>query len=606
MAFTSLNGNALFGTVYPIIKSAVFSSPTTLGQIVISSIVGNFTSYTITRNGGAESASQTATTYTDTGIANNAQCTYTIVPYIGRVRGKVFTAITNPNNAGTPGQIYTLASPSSLALTYVGASSTTTSVYFTWTNSGYSSIRLQNTTISGTVATYTSASATILYNSSGKDTLPAVNGSYTYTATVVNGDGYYVNGAPCQATLATCTWASAPTLTYNGAGCSATQISFTFSGGTYTNLSVQYPSGTEITKTTTSPYTGGAFTANQQVTYYVYPINALAYTSSNGSTVSVCTLATCSAPTFSSTTSAGTTLACAGIFSKVYITYSGGTATPASGTTVTGANSITQAYTPMTAATYTFNCYPVNALNYQSTTVASANVTIPSSGPTPIIQYAFNSSNVSGSRLLNKATGVYDLNMGTTVMTVIGGKNCLSTGSTTTSYAVVDTAVTNNSSTLITGSTSYTAITIIFWYYRVTSTDAWHAIWEWYNSSQASKQLYIQTTGDGVSVNFWQAWNGAEPRIGLSTLNTWEMYTSILRDAGSFQGYKDSATTTNSESTTFTSGILNATRSSFTFLRSMAYGDTGLLGYIADFRIYASELTTAQISAIYSAGIANS
>jgi hypothetical protein len=465
MAFTSLNGGALFGTVYPNIRSAVFSNPTTLGQIAISSIAGNFTSYKITRNGGAESASQTAATYTDTSLANNTQYTYTIVPYIGGVRGKIFTAITNPN-AATPGQIYTLASPSSLSLTYSGANSTTTSVYFTWTNNGYSSIRLQNTTIGGTVATYTSASATVLYNSSGKDTLPTVNGSYTYTATVVNGDGYYINGAPCQATIATCTWATAPTLTYNGAGCSASQISFTFSGGAYSNLSVQYPSGTEITKTTTSPYTGGAFSANQQVTYYVYPINALSYISSNGSNVVVCTWATaptltyngagCStsqisftfsggaytnlsvqypsgteitktttspytggafsanqqvtyyvypinslsyissngsnvavctwgsvnAPTFSSTTGAGTTLACTGTFSKVYITYTGA-GSPASGTTVTGTNSISQSYTGVTSGTYTFNCYAVNALNYQSTTAASNSVIIPSAIVSP-------------------------------------------------------------------------------------------------------------------------------------------------------------------------------------------------------------------------------
>ena len=365
-----------------IVTSASFSSPTALGSITIGSIVGSYEYCFIYR--GATYAGQIirgVTTFTDpTALSNNTQYTYTIKPYdYHDGAGTVFTAITNPN-AATPGQIYTLASPSSLSLTYSGANSTTTSVYFTWTNSGYSSIRLQNTTIvGGTVTTYTSASATVLYNSSGKDTLPAVNGSYTYTATVVNGDGYYVNGAPCQATLATCTWASAPTLSYNGAGCSATQISFTFSGGTYTNLSVQYPSGTEITKTTTSPYTGGAFSANQQVTYYVYPINALSYISSNGSSVAVCTLATCTAPTFSSTTSAGTTLACSGTFSKVYITYTGTAATPASGYTVTGTNSITQAYTGVTAGSYTFNCYPVNALNYQSTTVASASVTIPSS-----------------------------------------------------------------------------------------------------------------------------------------------------------------------------------------------------------------------------------
>jgi hypothetical protein len=145
---------------------------------------------------------------------------------------------------------------------------------------------------------------------------------------------------------------------------------------------VQYPSGTEITKTTTSPYNGGAFSANQQVTYYVYPINALSYISSNGSSVAVCTWASVNAPTFSSTTSAGTTLACTGTFSKVYITYTGA-GSPASGTIVTGTNSISQGYTGVTVGTYTFNCYAVNALNYQSTTAASNSVIIPSAIVSP-------------------------------------------------------------------------------------------------------------------------------------------------------------------------------------------------------------------------------
>jgi hypothetical protein len=380
---SSTASNQVIPNNTPVISSASFSSPTALGQIVIGTISGLYSTFNIYRTGGTQGAysdtSQTGTSFTDpTALTNNTQYTYTITPVNPTNTGTAYTAITNPN-AVTPGKIYTLGSPANLGLTYSGANSSTTTVYFTWTNSGYSSIRLQNTTIAnGTVTTYTSASATVLYNSSGKDTLPAVNGSYTYTATVVNGDGYYVNGSPCQTTLATCTWASAPTLTYNGSGCSTTQISFTFSGGAYTNLSVQYPTGTEITKTTTSPYTGGAFSANQQVTYYVYPINALSYLSSNGSSVAVCTMASVDTPAFSSTTSAGTTLACTGTFSKVYITYTGTEATPASGTTVTGTNTISQGYTGVTAGTYVFSCFPVNALNYQSTTSTSNSVIIPS------------------------------------------------------------------------------------------------------------------------------------------------------------------------------------------------------------------------------------
>lgn len=371
------------------INSAAFSSPTILGQIVIGSIVGTYSSFNITRTGGSQgtftASNQTGSSYTDPNtLTNNTQYTYTITPTNGSIIGKPFTAITNPNNSGTKGSIYTLANVSGLNPTYSGANSTVSSVYITWNNNDYSTLYLANTTNTG--VNYT-ASGTA-YNSStagSNDSSLSTNTQYIYTFTTINGDGYYVANSNCQTTVNTCTWASAPSLSYNGSGSTTTAISFTFSSGTYSNLSVQYPNGTQVTTTTSSPYTGGSFSANQQVTYYVYPINALLYTSSNGSSVSVCTWGTCNSPTFSSTTATGTTLADSGTFSKVYITYSG-TGSPGSGTTVTGTNSINQAYTSMSSSTnYTFNCYPVNNLNYQSSNVASASVTTSSSGPNYIL-----------------------------------------------------------------------------------------------------------------------------------------------------------------------------------------------------------------------------
>jgi hypothetical protein len=73
------------------------------------------------------------------------------------------------------------------------------------------------------------------------------------------------------------------------------------------------------------------------------------------------TLAVADTPIFSGTGSDSTTLTCTGIFSNAYVTYSGGPATPASGTLITGNDSITQVYSGMSAdTTYTFNVYPVN------------------------------------------------------------------------------------------------------------------------------------------------------------------------------------------------------------------------------------------------------
>ena len=78
MAFTSLNIATMYctsGTVVPTIRTALFSSPTVAGQIDIGSITGNFTSYTVTRNGTEVGTGQTAATYTNTSLANNTQYT---------------------------------------------------------------------------------------------------------------------------------------------------------------------------------------------------------------------------------------------------------------------------------------------------------------------------------------------------------------------------------------------------------------------------------------------------------------------------------------------------------------------------------------------------
>jgi hypothetical protein len=281
----------------PYISSANFAAPSALSRITIQNIVGNYASFTVTRTGGGL-ANYTSpvqnfpvNSFTDpTVLTNNSQYTYTITPVIGGTSGIAFTAIVNPNNAGSPGKIYTLATVSGLNPVYSDASSSISSVYITWSNNGYTTLYLANTTKGG--GNYTASGTT--YNSTtngSSDSNLTTNTQYTYTFSCRNGDGYYVANSACQTTVNTCTWAS------------------------------------------------------------------------------------CNAPTFSNTTATGTTLSDTGIFTSVYITYSGGTASPASGTTVTATNTISQNYTSMTSTAYTFVCYPVNALGYQSSNSASATVT---------------------------------------------------------------------------------------------------------------------------------------------------------------------------------------------------------------------------------------
>ena len=459
------------------ITAAAFVIPNVLGRIyngtsTMTGIAGTFTSYTLTRTGGVQGtytlASQTGSTVTDltTGLTNNTAYTYTLTPI--NALAYASTAFTGITGSTTAGVIYTLAS-AVMVPTLVNASGSTTSVYMTWTNTGYSSIRIQNTTLPGTVTTYTTASVIVFYNSSGKDTL-ATNTQYTYTFTAVNGDGVYLVGTT-STTLNTCTWASAPTLTYSGAGSSTTQISFSYSGGTFTSLSIQTTLGTQITTITSSPYTSplNSYAANVTTTYYACPVNSLGYysTTTNYASVSTCTWGTCNTPTFSSTTATGTTLGCTGTFSKVLINYTGPAGTPVSGFTVTGTNSISQAYTGMTTSTlYTFTCFPVNVLNYQSSNSTSAGVTPSTTQPV-----------VTGGTLL----GLYNFNTSVTSLPSPGNgvAPSLRVGSATISTSIVKIGA-GSLSTLNTtenqvylGAYTFTANTqfsIAFWFRPIRTT----------------------------------------------------------------------------------------------------------------------------------------
>jgi hypothetical protein len=124
------------------------------------------------------------------------------------------------------------------------------------------------------------------------------------------------------------------------------------------------------------------------------------------------TWAQADAPTFSSIKNNSVTLNCTGTFSQMYVIYSGGAATPVSGTLITSTNNrITQVYTGMsTNIPYRFTVYPVNSdgipasatgLNMSSATIST---TMPwiiggngvNSVGTNSLAYSTNATNWSG------------------------------------------------------------------------------------------------------------------------------------------------------------------------------------------------------------------
>ena len=253
MAFTSINGAAIFGNVIPlpppIITAASFSTPTVLGSITISSITGKFTSYVVSRT-GLTSTSQTGASFTDTGLTTNTQYTYTITPYDGGVAGTGFTTTTNPKNGSTPGKIYTLAS--CIAPTF--ASTTTTGTTLTCTGT-FSKV---NVTYSGTGNPASDTLLTGTNSVSQAYTGMMSSTSYTFTCAPVNGDNYQSTVTSSGSTTTLTASPDAPTNVYLYSAVSNGSTGITFKiGFTTSNGATSYTAycGAFNTTGTTSPIT---------------------------------------------------------------------------------------------------------------------------------------------------------------------------------------------------------------------------------------------------------------------------------------------------------------------------------------------------------------
>lgn len=209
---------------------------------------------------------------------------------------------------------------------------------------------------------------------------------------------------------------------------------------------------------------------------------------------------------------------------------------------------------------------------------------------TPLVQYIFNSSYVSSGRLKNMINGAYDLTLNSTTLTTISSKNCIAPNG---SQAMINTSVTNNLLSLFSSSTTYTAMTITFWVYLNTNGD-WRALFSW----APQYELYFSTVGSNIHL-----YTGGDYDIASVTLNAWTMYTIVIGNSGTLKGYKNNNTTP-TINTTFGAGAVNISQSNFGIFYNQ-WGDPKIDGYIADFRIYTKELSTTEITTIYTAGISN-
>ena len=565
---------------------------------------GNYTDLSVQTTLGSEIVKTKTSPYvspTNT-YGANSQITYYVVPLNALGYGDV----TNYKS------VLTCTWASVPTLTYAGATSSLSAISFSFSGGSFASLSVQ-TTLGTEVVKVTASpyvSATNLYSA---------NQTVTYYVCPVNALGYY--NVSNYASVSTGTWASAPTLTYFGAGSSTNQIGFSFSGGSYTNLSVQTPLGTELAMTTTSPYKSASlYSANQSITYYVCPINSFGYSNvANYSSVATCTWATCNTPTFSGTIATGTTLNCTGTFSRVYITYAG-TANPATGTTVVGTNSIGQAYTGMTASTaYTFTCAPINALNYRSSNGASGSVTtvnsssgvsVTVSGGTLTDYYPFELSSgstlsaiINGTTNSNAGTLVNSASLSTTSKIQTKSLNCPANpnSGSNTNYAMFTTV-----GMTTTGSNNYK--TVCMWIYprslvgggsswiycACTGTSAWgqiafglqidaywiHCVGEsatTYSSIQASNAPLNRWTHVAVTFFVSSGYNKVTFFINGKLMNATSNYSNV--------------------------GMWVANNKSISRITvgNYPYVDPNFDGQIDDFRLYNGALTQTDITAIYNA-----
>jgi phosphodiesterase/alkaline phosphatase D-like protein len=170
-----------------------------------------------------------ATTYTTiSGLTPNTSYQYYAIVYDATKNTETSSTVT----------CYTSPTVSFLNLTYITSSSVAEilghsvspkKVLFSWTNSGYTSISIQNTTTGSAITTYTSALGTTIYDSftAGEGNLTP-NTNYTYTFTVANAIGTTVTTTMVIYTLGTIT--SLSPVNTGSYLISSSQIPITFTG----------------------------------------------------------------------------------------------------------------------------------------------------------------------------------------------------------------------------------------------------------------------------------------------------------------------------------------------------------------------------------------
>lgn len=229
-------------------------------------------------------------------------------------------------------------------------------------------------------------------------------------------------------------------------------------------------------------------------------------------------------------------------------------------------------------------------------------VATPITIPDPIISYNFATTDVSGGNVRNTIDGTYDLNLknGASVG-VFNAKNCLilSNPTFTTNFTGQYAQLVNGNKYLTT-STTYTGVTYSFWVYNTTVGSVNNAFFSWGGSANTMVSAY---GSGGVARLTMKGGSALRSTPSYFAAGNWYYVAAVVDSTSSTATMYVNTVSALTQAGPF---VINGDRSA----NPLAIGGTSVYtseptinGYIANFRLYPTALTTQQINYIYSQGI---
>ena len=216
-----------------------------------------------------------------------------------------------------------------------------------------------------------------------------------------------------------------------------------------------------------------------------------------------------------------------------------------------------------------------------------------------VCQYRFDASQLVGGYFKDQISGAYDLQLFGATASTSHTYASLSTGTNDTNsgqnYATVNTGISGSTSTQC-AHTYTSGFTITYWFYEPTAYAAGPIVWAWYQNTTYSWEHSL--CQDGTHAMFLNSSAGFNIQTQSGNQGVWIFYAIVITGT-TVTIYKNGNSTPVTTATTTTN--IAQTRSILTFGNTDPFGDYSAVGYLADWRVYNSALSTTTIANIYTA-----